>query len=308
MNPQGSVLYRRMAELREEKGWSQQELADRIGVTRQTCCNYESRNRRPDCDILARMCAVFDVSADYLLGLSDTKKPEYAEIAKTTGLSQEAIDFLNSAIVSQRELVTCLLEEEPAAPPWGYGEPDPHQEAMWSDPAYIEQKYQEHLRQAAWEEEMARTPILEHVANDWAFQDHISSQTEEDMIAEAQVDRQAAEAYYSQVDPASFGPIDDQSLEASKKRMEREWAYKAAEAKKSNLLSAIAAYVAYTGGCTIETMFMSETLTDLHAINIGTGRGNTITFPSDQGNELIEFMLLQKVIDALKSFKANRYK
>lgn len=307
MDAKDSILYRRMAELREERGWSQQELADRIGVTRQTCCNYESRNRRPDCDILARMCTVFDVSADYLLGLSNTRKPEYAEIAKTTGLSQEAIDFLNNAIAGQRDLVNSLLEEEPAPPPWGYGEPDPHQEAMWNDPAYVDQKYQEHLKQVAWEEKMAQTPILEHVANEWAFQDHMSSQIEEEMIAVAQAHRREMEEYYSLVDPECFGPVDDQSLEASRKRMEREWAYNAAEAKKSKLLSAISAYVAYSGGCTIETMFMSENLTDLHTINIGTGKGNTITFPSDQGNELIEFMLLQKVIDALKSFKTNRF-
>lgn len=60
---------RRIAEMRRERGWSQGELARRIGVSRQQVIRYESRGignmrvRR-----LALLCAALGCSADELLG------------------------------------------------------------------------------------------------------------------------------------------------------------------------------------------------------------------------------------------------
>jgi hypothetical protein len=105
-------------------------------------------------------------------------------------------------------------------------------------------------------------------------------------------------------DEADFGPIPV----SEKENIERENAmrrYEQEETQKSKLLSAITEYVHYQSGCTLDTMMRSEKLTDQHTIRIGTGFGNSITFPSKQADELLEFMLLQKVIAALKAFKQN---
>lgn len=59
----------------------------------------------------------------------------------------------------------------------------------------------------------------------------------------------------------------------------------------------------YQTGCMLESMCRSEELTDEHSINIGIGKDKIVKFPSAESDELFEFMLIQKVIDALKKFK-----
>lgn len=53
--------------MRKARGWSQEELAERIGVTRQAVSRWESGAAKPDADKLIAVCDLFGVSADYLL-------------------------------------------------------------------------------------------------------------------------------------------------------------------------------------------------------------------------------------------------
>ena len=53
--------------LRKARGWSQEELAERIGVTRQAVSRWESDSAKPDADKIITVCDLFGVSADYLL-------------------------------------------------------------------------------------------------------------------------------------------------------------------------------------------------------------------------------------------------
>ena len=53
--------------LRKARGWSQEELAERIGVTRQAVSRWESGTAKPDADKTISICDIFGVSADYLL-------------------------------------------------------------------------------------------------------------------------------------------------------------------------------------------------------------------------------------------------
>ena len=53
--------------LRKARGWSQEELADQIGVTRQAVGRWESDSAKPDVDRIIDLCDLFGVSADYLL-------------------------------------------------------------------------------------------------------------------------------------------------------------------------------------------------------------------------------------------------
>lgn len=306
MGQQTSLLPERLAELRKENGWTLADLAEKLEVTRQTCGNYESGSRRPDADIIVQICKRLNVSADYLLGLSNTRKPEYADISQTTGLSQGSIEYLKHTMYQRKVLVNHLLEEEPSLPPWFFDTPEIIADERFDDPEYLEQQYQQHLEHLAWEQRMKQTSILEHIANDWALQDHFANQTEDEIMQAALADQERMRKRYENVDPEQFGPIDYDEERAEKQR-QAIYDFEAGEAQKSRLLSAIAEYVAYTSGCTIETSMRSEALTNLHAINIGTGNGNAITFPSAKGDELLEFMLLQKVIDTLRAFKKNCY-
>lgn len=61
----------RIKELRLEKGFTQKELARKLNTTNSAVCDWEKGRTQPDLQTLASIATLFDVSADYLLGLSD---------------------------------------------------------------------------------------------------------------------------------------------------------------------------------------------------------------------------------------------
>lgn len=61
----------RLRDARKVRGFSQEDLARRVGVRGQQIYRYESGENEPTADILARMAQELSVSTDYLLGLTD---------------------------------------------------------------------------------------------------------------------------------------------------------------------------------------------------------------------------------------------
>lgn len=64
-----NVVGSNMASARERAGYTQQQIADALGVSEKTIRNYESGRRVPDVLQLRLMCVIFGVSSDRLLGL-----------------------------------------------------------------------------------------------------------------------------------------------------------------------------------------------------------------------------------------------
>lgn len=94
------IFASRIKELRGTK--TLQEVANEIGITRVALGYYEKGERKPDIEILHRIATYYQVSCDYLLGLSDVKTPDISikEICQKTGLSEHAIQklyFYNSS-------------------------------------------------------------------------------------------------------------------------------------------------------------------------------------------------------------------
>lgn len=67
------VFTTRLKQSITERGLSQRMLATLIGTTEQSVSRWANGNRTPNADVLYRMCKALDVSADYLLGLSNEK-------------------------------------------------------------------------------------------------------------------------------------------------------------------------------------------------------------------------------------------
>ena len=67
---------KRIVSLREEKGETQQELANAVGITRQSLSRYEIAARTVSVEVLGALAQHFNVSADYLLGLSDVRSTD----------------------------------------------------------------------------------------------------------------------------------------------------------------------------------------------------------------------------------------
>ena len=66
------MLSTRTYELRMSFGWTQVQLAQKLGVTKQTVSNWENDNIQPSIDMLIKLSKIFNVSTDYLLGLTPT--------------------------------------------------------------------------------------------------------------------------------------------------------------------------------------------------------------------------------------------
>ena len=64
--------------LRRKAGWSQEELAERLNVSRQSVSKWESAQSMPDIDKIVQLSSLFSVTTDYLLK-DGRAEPEYTE-------------------------------------------------------------------------------------------------------------------------------------------------------------------------------------------------------------------------------------
>lgn len=60
-------LGNRIAYLRERRGWTQDQLAVSLGITRAALSHYEKNRRKPDSARLMQLADAFSVNIDYLL-------------------------------------------------------------------------------------------------------------------------------------------------------------------------------------------------------------------------------------------------
>ena len=65
----------RLRELRLLNGYTQQFLADFLDIKRPTYTRYESGSNEPDISTLLKLCDLYGVSMDYLLGKTQKDKP-----------------------------------------------------------------------------------------------------------------------------------------------------------------------------------------------------------------------------------------
>ena len=57
----------KLVKLRKTNGYTQEDLAEKLGVTRQAVARWEAGDTTPDMAMLLGLCEVFSVSADYLI-------------------------------------------------------------------------------------------------------------------------------------------------------------------------------------------------------------------------------------------------
>lgn len=59
----------KIAEARRAKGWSQQQLAERLDTTQQQIARYETGQRDPKADVILKISSILNVTVSYLLGV-----------------------------------------------------------------------------------------------------------------------------------------------------------------------------------------------------------------------------------------------
>ncbi len=70
-----NILGKRIKERREAKGWTQEQLASEIKVSRSAIGDYETGRKSPRYDRLDLIANVLGTSTDYLLGRTEEKEP-----------------------------------------------------------------------------------------------------------------------------------------------------------------------------------------------------------------------------------------
>ena len=63
--------------LRKKAGWSQEELAEQLGVTRQSVSKWEGAQSVPDMDKVVQMSRLFGVTTDFLLKDELSEEEDY---------------------------------------------------------------------------------------------------------------------------------------------------------------------------------------------------------------------------------------
>lgn len=117
----------KITKLRKSNGWSQEELAERMNVSRQAISRWENGTALPDANNILQLSKLFHVTTDYLLnadyasdndipcvkevhGMLDFKKNRYGKL-----LLVASIAFLASAIawflaaINHLEVIYCIL-------------------------------------------------------------------------------------------------------------------------------------------------------------------------------------------------------
>lgn len=97
------VFKEQLDKLRRQKGnLSNTEFAKILGISRQTLGFYLNGDRIPDCETLAHICKCCNVSADWLLGLSEDPNIESPTVDQL-GLSPEAVKQLMDFSYSEQK-------------------------------------------------------------------------------------------------------------------------------------------------------------------------------------------------------------
>ncbi|SFI88344.1 Transcriptional regulator, contains XRE-family HTH domain [Paenibacillus sp. UNC496MF] len=60
----GNIIFK----LREDRGWTQEQTAALLGISRAALSHYEKNRREPDTETLSKFADLFHVSVDYLVG------------------------------------------------------------------------------------------------------------------------------------------------------------------------------------------------------------------------------------------------
>lgn len=64
-------MHERLKELRIERGLKLKDVANFLNVTIRTISRYEDGSREPSVEMIIKFCKLYEVTSDYLLGLTD---------------------------------------------------------------------------------------------------------------------------------------------------------------------------------------------------------------------------------------------
>lgn len=116
--------------LRKKCGWSQEELAEKMNVSRQSISKWEGAQSVPDLDKILKLCQVFGVSTDYLLK-EEIEEPDIKEdVYEPMDVKHISVEFANEYMKKKKTaalrvaigVVICILSPITLIVMGGYNE------------------------------------------------------------------------------------------------------------------------------------------------------------------------------------------
>lgn len=95
------ILADKIIALRKKAGWSQEELAEQLGVTRQSVSKWEGAQSMPDTEKIVDMSRLFGVSTDYLLK-EELGEPEYVGAEESSEVRRVTMEEANEYLTLRR--------------------------------------------------------------------------------------------------------------------------------------------------------------------------------------------------------------
>ena len=122
-----------LKELRIEKGYTQMKLASKLGISRSAVSMWEIGESEPDSAVLCKIAELFDVSTDYLLGVS--KQISYKNVSKTNMIKTFAfgdrLKYLRKEYgLSQKALADKVFVSQQTVAKWETNKTTPNPETI----------------------------------------------------------------------------------------------------------------------------------------------------------------------------------
>lgn len=98
----------RLQDLRKKAGYSQEQVAEQLGLSRQAVSKWESGQGKPEIDNIVKLVELYGVSADYiLLGIENSTPTPATEKKKLSKEYRKAIGCI--AMIAATALITVLF-------------------------------------------------------------------------------------------------------------------------------------------------------------------------------------------------------
>lgn len=106
----------RLRQLRNKKNWIIEEVAEKLEISRSTYAGYETEDRKPPIHNLIKLSKLYNVSVDYILGLTDEpdiKQLEYdaSKYLKKSNLNWNGVPLTETELTPIADLLEVIVRD-----------------------------------------------------------------------------------------------------------------------------------------------------------------------------------------------------
>lgn len=104
------VFSSRISLLRQKRGWSQEDVAKGTGISQKQISRYERGMSEPTAEALSRLAQIFDVTTDWLLGLTDNESRPLRNLGDLSDDEKRILELYRRVPSDRRELLNGVIK------------------------------------------------------------------------------------------------------------------------------------------------------------------------------------------------------